>query len=389
MIGTLTWDIRAADQTLVVLTGTMSIDDQNIPAATADLVVPYDAAVLAVLDPRSTNVPRVVLTGRISDWASRPVSTMSAYLVAAGGTVADATALWTGYEARDVSALFGGRLHEMSLDAPRTMSISLHVREINHDEGANTMTVSLASDEALLTDWVCVSTYDVNKLIDAGDGAPANWASSYVNMPLTVVLGRPADENVYTSTTLSADFEFSILDIAKGPTAWEMVRAALDDADLSLRLNPSGIGFSLQRPENSINNTGTHAWLFTQDEVISAKQVYSRSGEWYDSAFLMRDGVPTAGYPITGPHSRTYREDWRDGTKPTTSMATSIVRRSRNRGRFIDIVAPIRFLETGGMFMRDEFTYEDAEGVLHPWITKSVNYDFSAGTMSFRGEQRY
>jgi hypothetical protein len=59
--------------------------------------------------------------------------------------------------------------------------------------------------------------------------------------------------------------------------------------------------------------------------------------------------------------------------------------RNRNRGQFIDIVAPIKL----GVFMMDEFTYAPDVGPVQPWRVQGVSYDFLAGTMNIRGVQRY
>lgn len=381
-IATLEWDIRAADTTLEVTGGSINIDDQNVPAITASVVVPFDAAVLAALDPRQTNVPRVVLNGSLSEWASRPISFMTEYAQRRGPLISDLSAAWSGDTIEDVSLLFGAPLSSSASNEPLTMSLDLHVREIDADDFE--MRIQLASDEALLLDWSVTGLADIDAFVAAQSGLNAAYASTYINMTLAVVLGYTTPDGPYRTDPVSSEYEFSIVELAKGMTAWEIVRGALDDADLKLRVNPTGRGFTLQRPENSINNPATHAHFWAYDEVIEARQVYSRTGDWYDSAMLRVDGVPSRGHP-NGEHSRTYLEDLPVGSKPTLSAAQNIVRRAQNRGRFIDLVVPIK----PGVFMRDEFTYETAAGELQPWIVKAVTYDLAAATMNIRGEHRY
>ncbi|MEU4361196.1 hypothetical protein [Promicromonospora sp. NPDC023987] len=381
MIGILDWDIRAARTTLNVLGGSINIDDQNIPAITAAVTVPFDADVLAALDPRSTNVPRVTLNGSLTEWASRPISAISEY--AGARTIAGLSELWSGLQGRDVSALFGSPLHSLAQDKPQTMSLDLHVREVSYDDWE--MVIDLASDEALLTDWAPSNGLDMVPIIDASQGLDPQKVGSWVNSVLIGVLGYKLTPTVYDDSELS-DVYSNITNWQSFPTAWDMFRPYIDDTNLKLRVNPNGVGFSLQRPENTLWDTpGQHSHLFTAEEVISVGHVYTRSGDWYDGAMLS-DAADEyhIGYPATGP-SRTYRETLPEGTKPTFSMAQNIVTRASNRGHLIDIVAPIRL----GVFMRDEFAYAPEVGDIEQWVIKSVSYDLTTATMRIRGEQRY
>lgn len=385
MIGILEWEIRALDTTLTVTGGTISVDDQNIPAITSTVTVPFDPALFDGLDPRQTPVPRVVLSGTLSEWASQPLSVMSEYAASEGGTIADLSAAWSGLQIRDVSEMFGAPMQAAASSTPQTMSLDLHVREIQADDFE--MVINLASDEALLLDWTPAKFEQITEIRDFQVGLPANRVSTYVDSVLQYLLGRPTDVNVYSATTLIS-LPTDIMQWSLYPTAWDMIRPALEDADLKLRVNPTGTGFTLQRPENYINEPATHSWLFTAENVTSARRVYTRSGDWYDAALLIsEDGTVKRGHPAA-PHSRTWREQLSEGMTPSDSMAQNIVTRASNRGRVIDLVAPIRL----GVFMRDQFTYlpEGATpGPDYQWIVKSVSYDLPTATMRIRGEHRY
>lgn len=386
MIGVLTWDIRVDGTTLIAEVGNISIDDQNIPAITASVTVPYDADVLAALDPRTTDVPRVTLHGRITEWSSVPLSSVSSYADAVGGTIADLTTAWSGLELGDVSAMFGAPLHSAAAAAPTSMTLDLHVREISHDDWE--MTISLASDEALLTDWAPTSAGDVLPMTTETDVTNRQLVATWVNPVIGSVLGYRLTPGPYDATALSATWS-DLIDWTVWTSAWDMFRPAIEDTDLKLRIGASGRGFTLLRPEDAIRDQTDHAFQLTPLDVTSAKDVYSRNGDWYDSALLRRpDGTGTRGNPNPGSHSRTYIEAVPDTVKPSYAMAAAIARRSANRGRFIDIKAPIR-LDT---FITDEFTYLPdgaTPGPDYEWRVKSVSYDFLAATMNIRGERRY
>ena len=389
MIGTLNWSARAGNLVLPVSddTGSISIDDQNVPAITATIVVPRDDSFLALIDPRQTVPPRVQLIGSLSHWHSTPISRLSDYAARHGGTLASLSAAWTGLQVRDVSALFGTPLYQLAPDAPESMSLDLHVRDVSYDDWE--MVVSLASDEALLMDWAPTSGQDLIAISDEMGGGDPQKVATWVNPFLSVVLGYTLTPGPYDGSALS-DTYTNILDWSRWSSAWDMFRPAIEDTDLKLRVRPSGRGFTLERPENPINSPADHSWLFSDADVISVRHARSRTGDWYDSTLLTTSemaGGTTVGYPSPGRHSRTYVEIVPDTFKPTLSMAQNIATRSANRGQFIDIVAPIQL----GVFMRDEFTYVRVigEGTPEQWIVKSVTYDFAAGTMNIRGEQRY
>lgn len=383
MIGKLSWDIRSGSDVLPVTTGTISIDDQNIPAITASVSVPYDASLLERIDPRSSSVPRVTLIGRMTQWSSRPIGDLSAYAVAQGGTFADLSAAWAGLQFSDVSAMFGTPLNTSAPTEPQSMRLDLHVREISYDDWE--MRLDLASDEALLTDWAPSSQADVLEMIQYGDTHDMLRVDSWVNLILGMAIGRSLPDGPYNGDTISS---VDAVTVDYGRSGYEMFRPALEDTDLKLRVNRSGLGFTLQRPENELPGKEWFS-LLTHREVISAQQVRSRTGDWYDSVALtvdLENGIGFTGYP-NGDHTRTYTEKFQTGT-PTAAMAQNIVRRTINRGRFIDITAPIRL----GVFMRDEFTYQPFDGATgeeYQWAVKAVSYDLQTATMRIRGERRY
>lgn len=317
---------------------------------------------------------------------------MTKYAISRGNSSLVSTAAlstaWASLDIVDVSRLFGAPLHGLAEDEPQTWSLDLHIRELSYDDW--TMTISLASDEALLTDWAITTALDYTTITDNQVGMNVQQVQTYIDPVLLAVLGKPTVANVYNTTALS-DTAANVVSWRQDMTAWELMRMPLEDTDLKLRVSGDGKSFSLQRPENSIRNPASVSHLFTEEDVISARQVFTRTSDWYDSAMITQgDGLAFtfAAYPTSGKHSRTYTERFPDGTKLTTSMASNITKRSLNRGRFIDIEAPIRL----NVFMTDEFTYIPAgasSGPEYQWRVKSVSYDLFTATMRIRGERRY
>lgn len=391
----LEWDVRHGSTVLPAIGGTLTVDDQNIPAVVAQVVVPHDDGLFDAIDPRQTPVPRIQLRGEQSHWASQKVANVSAFAAAEGGTIADLSAAWDGRIVEDLTLQFGKPLHSLaSYDPPGRLNMSLHVREISSD--GFTMTIDLASDEALLTDWSFThASQALEDFTDLLGGLDRQLAGTWVKSTLLLVLGRDLTPGPYDTTSLSEPSVDILTNIYAG-NVWEsIIRPVIDDTGLKLRVHPDGETFTLEHPQNTINDPSIHAWLFQGHNTISARRIRSRLGDWYDSAQLSAD-LPTGfgfiGYP-PGQHSRTYREHFTsDQPKPTSAMAQNLVDRAINRGELIEITAPAQLRPTGGVFMRDEFSYVPdgvTPGPDTQWITKSVQYDFLAGTMRLRGERRY
>lgn len=390
MIGILAWDIRAVGTTLPVTAGTINIDDQNIPAITSSVIVPFDQALFDGLDPRQTEVPRVTLTGTLTQWSSLPLSAVSDFATASGGTIAGMSAAWSGQQLGDMTGRFGSALEPGAPVAEKTMHLDLHVREISASDFD--MTISLASDEVLLTDWAPSSGFDLIVYNALNDGLDETTALFWVDPMVRLVCGYGLSRNAYDTTALSVP-SLDLLNWVKFSSGYNMIRPILEDTGLKIRPNPGGRGMSLQRPENSIKDVqgwaGPHSHTFTPADVTSVRQVYSRNGDWYDAVMLISfDGHNDHGWPRAETHSRTYLEQLPETAIPSFAMAENITNRVRNRGRFVDIVAPIRL----DVFITDQLTYlpEGATpGDEYNWRVKSVSYDLTSATMNIRGERNF
>lgn len=384
-----TWEARLGDVTLPIEAGNISIDELNVPAITASIIVPnIVAGLIDTLDPRQTPVPRVTISGRRTWWASQTLADLTAYLSAGVTTMADLSTLWSGKTLANITDMFAAHLDPVNgQDADQTMSLDLHVREVAEDVRGDTLTVALASDEALLTDWGPTDGLDFAAIGQHQEALPEQQVRTWVDPILLVVLGYRTEANAYSTTALSAPYG-DVINRTLDMSAWEMIRQPLDDTDLKLRVSRDGTGFSLQLPVNEIPGK---EWisLLTNENTTEVRKVRSRNDDWYDSVGLVAgDAIADRvfkGGP-TGLHSRTYRERFPDGTRLTSSMVVNINTRSANRGQFIDITAPIQM----GVFMMDEFTWEPtAADTPEPWRIQAVSYDIFADQMNIRGVQRY
>jgi hypothetical protein len=229
------------------------------------------------------------------------------------------------------------------------------------------------------------SIWDLAELSTWAQSFNLERASAWANLMLGAVFGSRLTPGPYDTDPLSDSFESSILD-SVGASAYDMMRPALEDANLKLRVSPDGRSFSLRRPEDSLNSPSTHTFTFSPRNVIGATMERSRNGDWYDSAMLTEEGIGGGfGYP-RGEHSRTYREHLPEGSGLTESAAENIVTRARNRGQFFDVVAPIR----PGVFMRDYFYWQpDPEQPGEEWQVQGVSFDLITDTMRIRGVQPY
>lgn len=385
MIGVLTWEVYGAGQSFTVTAGNMNIDEMNVPAITGSFVLPFDQAVFDALDPRQTPVPRVTITGTFSEWAALTLADITAYMNDNGVTqLDDLSSLWTGLTLANISTMFGTPLSALAGLETTTMTMDLHVREIDASDWD--MVISVGSDEALLTDWGVTDGLDMGAIADYAEGMNVQQARTYIDPVLQLVLGIRTDVNAYSTTALSTVYT-DVINRTLDMSAWEMILQPLQDANLKLRVNRDGVGFSLQHPVNEIPGKEWFS-LFTAEEVTSVRTVFSRNDEWYDSVSLTAGDNPATrvfkGGP-TGIHSRTFRQRFQEGTPLTSAQVVNINQRNKNRGQFIDIVAPIRL----GVFMMDEFTYAPEIGPVQPWRVQGVSYDFEAGTMNIRGVQRY
>ena len=181
---------------LSILTGTLTLDESWAPYAQATLELPFDAALLTKLDPRSKT--RLSISATQNYGTSKTLTTLSTLFTTK--TIAAATTAWAPYSLGKISAAYfspyniagssklskfsslygglsvasmstaygGGYVNTISsayftnypalINSNYRRSFDLTLRSRTIDVAAATMTLELASDEALLQDFGLVSS---------------------------------------------------------------------------------------------------------------------------------------------------------------------------------------------------------------------------------------
>jgi hypothetical protein len=142
-------------QVLDVQDLTVGLDESRVPFAAATLTVPYDPATIDALDPRARPVPRVSLTVVQRFIDARPLSAVStAY---AGQKLSAISAAYAGQRLSAISSAYGTGWNTFGIRSSRARTYDLGVRSRVVDHQDATVQLTLASDEALLTDGALVA----------------------------------------------------------------------------------------------------------------------------------------------------------------------------------------------------------------------------------------
>ncbi|MFC4632113.1 hypothetical protein ACFO6V_27980 [Promicromonospora alba] len=375
-----TWTLTMGYVQLPILSGTLNISAQAMPAVGGGFVVPFDQQIYDALDARSFTLNELTVRGERTYWTSNSLAYLSEMFE--GMTLGEVSAAFDGMTLGDVSEMFGTPLTEGAPAENESIDLTLYSRGVSKDLRSGTMTIIVSSSEVWLTDWAIANSADVAALDEVKDSLAPNTLRWNVEPAVSVAIGKDVDFGPYGGNAMSGEYEVPDL---KGMTAFEAIRGALEDKDLSLRVQPNG-DFVLKPPMSNI--TGNLDWFeFWPYDTIDVVEEVNRNGDWYDSAYLISrqdsGALKTAGYPSTF-HSRTWVEYMPDNTKPTTAMAQAIVNRTKKRGHTITLTAPARM----GIWYRDYFVYWP---VLEPveseivWQVDSVSYDLFTDRMTLTG----
>lgn len=159
--------------------------------------------------------------------------------------------------------------------AGRTFDLGVRSRTINHDEG--TLTLELATDEALLQDYARVAT-----TVYAPGYTTARAAAAYALAQIGATL---------TAGTADATIDPASSQWAPGTTAWDYLDTIVQAAGLRLwcderrvwRLDASG---DLASGDIELTYTGN---------LTSGADTISRDAAWYDAVVIVYSWVDTTG----------------------------------------------------------------------------------------------
>lgn len=292
---------------LGVIDARITLDETWNPYAQASITIPLNKDLIDVLDPRSGARIKLYTTQsygksdklssltatysgqQISDitaaWTGQTIGDLSAWYFVpynasgsntfatlsslyGGDTIADITADWDGLYFWEVSELYS-RSYPSGIyqNYQRGFDLAIRTRTVNVDNA--TITLELASDEALLQDYALVQ--DINY----------SPASTDLRTIVNGVLARINAGLVAGTTTHTVLADATIW--APGQTAWDYLESMLQEAGLRLFCDE-------RRRWNLVEDTYTAdglVELFSNETITAAEETISRDNDdWYDSVVI-------------------------------------------------------------------------------------------------------
>lgn len=292
---------------LGVIDARITLDETWNPYAQASIIIPLNKDLIDVLDPRSGARIKLYTTQsygksdklssltatysgqQISDitaaWTGQTIGDLSAWYFVpynasgsntfatlsslyGGDTIADITADWDGLYFWEVSELYS-RSYPSGIyqNYQRGFDLAIRTRTVNIDNA--TITLELASDEALLQDYALVQ--DINY----------NPATTDLRTIIKDVLARINAGLVDGTTTHTVLADATIW--APGQTAWDYLESMLQEAGLRLFCDE-------RRRWNLVEDTYTAdglVELFSNETITAAEETISRDNDdWYDSVVI-------------------------------------------------------------------------------------------------------
>lgn len=301
----------------------VTLDESRVPFAAARLTMPYTVALADLLDPRASAVPRVLLDLAQRFSGSQPVSVLP-------GSVADLTARYGG----SVSAVtydLGEAWNAGGFRRTRRHAFDLGVRSRRIDHLAGTLTVELASDEALLTD---------SGLLSATALSPAGLT---VRDAVQLVLDRVAPGAALVTSEGAQTIAADAAVWAPGVSGWDYLSPLTASANLRLWCDEHRV-WRLAAPESII--APGQATLAATGTVTGASDTVDRNDDlWADAVVVTytwtdASGVRHVAYDVAGPGdaSRVLHIE-RATPWPRAGEAAARLRKLRGRGRVLSIDA--------------------------------------------------
>lgn len=292
---------------LGVIDARITLDETWNPYAQASITIPLNKDLIDVLDPRSGARIKLYTTQsygksdklssltatysgqQISDitaaWTGQTIGDLSAWYFVpynasgsntfatlsslyGGDTIADITADWDGLYFWEVSELYS-RSYPSGIyqNYQRGFDLAIRTRTVNIDNA--TITLELASDEALLQDYALVQ--DINY----------SPATTDLRTIINGVLARINAGLVAGTTTHTVLADATIW--APGQTAWDYLESMLQEAGLRLFCDE-------RRRWNLVEDTYTAEGLvelFSNETITAAEETISRDNDdWYDSVVI-------------------------------------------------------------------------------------------------------
>lgn len=351
---------------LGVIEANITLDETWNPYCQASITIPLNKDLIDVLDPRAG--ARIKLYVSQSYGVSDKLSSLTATY--GGGTIADITAVWSGETIGDISAwyfapynasgsntfatlssLYGGQtigditddwtglyfwevseLYSRSYPSGifnnyrRGFDLTVRTRTVSIDNA--TITLELASDEALLQDYALVQ--DIN----------FSPATTDLRTIINGVLARIDEGLVAGATTATVDADATIW--APGQTAWDYLTSMTAQAGLRLFCDERRRWLLV---EDTYTTDGL-VELFSNETITGADEVISRDNEdWYDSVVIKYTWTNELGETIVNydtaavPGYQKTKLIEIESLYPGAGAAQRVLDRAISRGRQKDVTA--------------------------------------------------
>lgn len=292
---------------LGVIDARITLDETWNPYAQASITIPLNKDLIDVLDPRSGARIKLYTTQsygksdklssltttysgqQISDitavWGGQTIGDLSAWYfmpynasgsntlatlssLYGGDTIADITDAWDGLYFWEVSELYS-RSYPSGIynNYQRGFDLAIRSRTVNIDSA--TITLELASDEALLQDYALVQAINYNP------------ATTDLRLIVKGVLARINAGLIDGTTTHTVSPDAAIW--APGQTAWDYLETMLQEGGLRLFCDERRRWYLV---EDTYTADGL-VELFSNETITTAEETISRDNDdWYDSVVM-------------------------------------------------------------------------------------------------------
>lgn len=311
---------------LGVISADITLDETWSPYAQGSITIPLDTNIISLIDPR--NNARIKLFLLQTFGISQPLSTLSSTY--AGKKILDLTTAWNTKTIAQLSAAyftpFNTSLPSTYKNFERQFDLAIRSRTINVND--STITIELASDEALLQDYALVQS--------------TNFSPNTTDLRTIVkgVLARIGDSLTTGTTTATIDANASLW--APGQNAWDYLTAMISQAKLRLFCDE-------QRNWYLVNDTYTATGLTelydVQTITSAAENINRNNDDWFDAVVVKYTWTNDAGANVV-----TYDTAYTLGFKktklieinslyPGAGAAQRILNRAISRGISKDVSA--------------------------------------------------
>jgi hypothetical protein len=352
---------------LPVIDASIKIDDSWSPYVQASFTTSFTEERGELVDPRNGN--RVTLFTDQIFGNSDPFSTWST--IYGGGTIAAMTTAYGGGFIYELSAQhyspynnFGARSATM-----RTFNLTIRSRAINHEAG--TITVDLASNEALLIDYALVSNEILTPL--------STDVRTLTNLTLAYIGARLQDDDLATGTV-----EQEAQYWEPGQTAWDYLAPLVQQAGLILYCDENQLWHLIDDTYIAPGQTS----LDYTNTLTEAVDIVSRDDfNWYDAVVIKYTWTGSAGATniaydtatngsITKVYTLTY-----DGQRyPGAGAAQKVLDRAQGRGRVNEVTAVSDYNTTPRQPATIDLPFTDTQ----TGFISSVTFNYPADTMDVK-----